>query len=148
MNILLVEDDYLLGRSTARLIEKASSHRVRLTHKAADIFKHCQSGWTQLVLMDVNLPGTFWENREVTGIDLSYLLKTQAKTAQLPIVLLTASTTDREQGQLLSESMADGIYAKPINDTEGFLSLLQQLWVSHKSLDDFGGFQGLTASAS
>jgi len=65
VNILLVEDDYLLGRSTAKLLEKLGDHRVRLTHKAADVFKHCQSGAIDLVIMDVNLPGTFWQGEEV-----------------------------------------------------------------------------------
>ena len=77
MNILLVEDDYLLGRSTARLLEKLGEHRVRLTHKATDVFKHCQSEWSDLVIMDVNLPGTFWQGQEVSGIDLCRLLKLQ-----------------------------------------------------------------------
>ena len=141
VNILLVEDDYLLGRSTARLLEKAGAHRVRLTHKATDIFKHCQSGWPQVVLMDVNLPGTFWHGEEVTGVDLSHMLKSQPTTAHLPIVLLTANATESEQTQLLRAAGADGIYPKPITDTDSFLLLLYQVCGS-------SGFQGLTASVS
>lgn len=141
MNILLVEDDYLLGRSTAKLIEKESSHRVRLTHKASDVFKHCQSGTIDLVIMDVNLPGTFWQGKEVTGIDLSRMLKTQPRTARLPIVLLSANTTEAEKGQLLGGALADAIYAKPITDANDFLILLIQVVGGR-------GFHGLTASAS
>lgn len=141
MNILLVEDDYLLGRSTARLLEKAGKHRVRLTHKAADVFKHCQSGAVELVIMDVNLPGTFWEGEEVTGLDLSRLLKTQPKTSRLPIVLLTADAMDAEQGSLLGEALANAIYPKPIADADDFLSLLLQVKLG-------GGFHGFRASAS
>ena len=141
MNILLVEDDYLLGRSTAKLLEKAGQHRVRLTHKAADVFKHCQSGGIDLVIMDVNLPGTFWQGKEVTGVDLSRMLKSQQRTARLPIVLLSANTTDAEQSRLLSEAMADSIYTKPITNANDFLILLIQVSDGH-------GFQGLTASAS
>ena len=69
MNILMVEDDYLLGRSTARLLEKLGNHKVRLTHKAEDVFKCCRSGLIDVVIMDVNLPGTFWQEKEVTGVD-------------------------------------------------------------------------------
>lgn len=141
MNILLVEDDYLLGRSTARLLEKEGQHRVRLTHKAADVFKHCQSGTIDLVIMDVNLPGTFWQDEEVTGVDLSRLLKLQPRTARLPVVLLSANTTESEQGRLLGEALADGIYTKPITDADDFLILLIQVSGGR-------GFQGLTASAS
>ncbi|MEM6596633.1 MAG: response regulator [Cyanobacteria bacterium P01_C01_bin.69] len=141
MNILLVEDDYLLGRSTARLLEKAGQHRVRLTHKAADVFKHCQSGAVDLVIMDVNLPGTFWQEEEVTGVDLSRMLKLQPRTARVPVVLLSANTTDSEQGRLMGEALADAIYSKPITDADEFLVLLIQVSGGR-------GFQGLTASAS
>ncbi|MEL6492579.1 MAG: response regulator [Cyanobacteria bacterium J06634_6] len=162
MNILLVEDDYLLGRSTARLIEKAGEkvgektgeHRVRLTHKAADILKHCQSGWTEVVLMDIDLPGTFWKEEEVTGVSLARLLKSQPQTVHIPILLLSAYATETEKRRLLSESAADGIYTKPITDTDSFLRLLMQVchgkgpsWEGHGEGPSWGG-HGLTASAS
>ena len=109
MNILLVEDDYLLGRSTARLLEKKGKHRVRLTRKAADIFKHCQSGLIELVIMDVNLPGTVWQEQEVTGIELSRLLKSQPQTARLPVLLLSTNAANVNPRHLLLESGATGI---------------------------------------
>ncbi|MEL6901380.1 MAG: response regulator [Cyanobacteria bacterium J06606_4] len=141
MNILLVEDDYLLGRSMARLLEAAGPHRVRLTHKAADVFKHCQSGVIDVVVMDVNLPGTVWQGKEVTGINLSRLLKSQVVTAHIPIVLLSANAKDIDGGHLLSDALADALCTKPITDAEDFVNLLMQVSSGR-------GFQGLTASAS
>ena len=141
MNILLVEDDYLLGRGTARLLEKLGNHRVRLTHKAVDVFKHCRSGSIDLVIMDVNLPGTFWQGEEVTGVDLSRFLKQQPETAHLPVVLLTAHAGESDRTRLLADSKADCFCTKPITDYEAFLSLLVQV-------GDEGGFHGLTASVS
>ncbi|KPQ36339.1 MAG: CheY-like receiver [Phormidesmis priestleyi Ana] len=141
MNILLVEDDYLLGRSTAKLLEKLGDHRVRLTHKAADVFKHCQSGAIDLVIMDVNLPGTFWQGEEVSGVDLSRLLKTHAKTAHLPVVLLTAHSMNADQARLVRNAHADCLCTKPIEDYEAFLALLMQM-------QSGGGAHGLTMSAS
>ena len=141
LNILLVEDDYLLGRSTARLLEKLGEHRVRLTHKATDVFKHCESGWCDLVIMDVNLPGTFWRGEEVSGVDLSLLLKSQDKTVQIPVVLLTAYAMDSDRLRLLGESKANYLCTKPIVDYEAFLTLLERV----RSGDEP---QGLTASAS
>ncbi len=141
MNILLVEDDYLLGRGTARLLEKLGEHRVRLTHKAADVFKHCQSGAIDLVIMDVNLPGTVWQGKEVTGADLSRLLKSQPATAHLPIVLLSAHAMDENRAQLLSGALANCLCTKPIDDYEAFLQLLVKVQAGEER-------QGLTASAS
>ena len=140
MNILLVEDDYLLGRSTARLLEKLGEHRVRLTHKAADVFKHCQSGWSDLVIMDVNLPGTFWQGQEVSGLDLCRLLKLQPQTTHLPVVILTAYAME-DDIRMLNDSLANHLCTKPIIDYEAFLHLLEQL---QRGED----VQGLTTSAS
>ena len=141
MNILMVEDDYLLGRGTARLLEKLGDHRVRLTHKAADVFKQCQSGLIDLVIMDINLPGTFWQGEEVTGVDLSRLLKSQPETAHLPIVLLTAHAMDSNRTRLLSDALADCLCTKPIDDYEAFLALLMEVERGDR-------LQELTASAS
>lgn len=127
MNILLVEDDYLLGRSTARVLEASGEHRVRLTHKAADVFKYCEVGSVELVLMDVNLPGTFWRGKEVTGVDLSRLLKSNPKTWHLPIVLLVANAVEVNQARLMSDALADLICTKPIKDADSFLALLVQM---------------------
>lgn len=141
VNILLVEDDYLLGRGTARLLEKLGNHRVRLTHKAADIFKHARSGAIDLVIMDVNLPGTFWQGEEVSGVDLSRLLKTAPETARLPVVLLSAHATNADRSRLLSQALADCLCTKPIADYDAFLTLLRRV----KNGD---GFQEPAASAS
>ncbi len=127
MNILLVEDDYLLGRSTARLLEASGQHRVRLTHKAADVFKLCEAGSIELVLMDVNLPGTFWQGKEVTGVDLSRILKLNPMTRHLPVVLLTANATEIDEGKLMSAGLADLVCTKPIRDADMLLSVLVQL---------------------
>ncbi|MEL6159166.1 MAG: response regulator [Cyanobacteria bacterium J06623_5] len=141
MNILLVEDDYLLGRSMARLLEATGTHRVRLTHKAADVFKHCQSGVIDVVVMDVNLPGTVWQGKEVTGVNLSRMLKSQPMTAHIPVVLLSGNARDIDGGHLLGDALADALCTKPITDAEDFVDLLMKI-------SSGGGFQGLTASAS
>lgn len=127
MNILLVEDDYLIGRGTARLLEKLGNHRVRLTHKATDVFRHCESSGIDLVIMDINLPGTVWQGKEVTGVDLSRMLKSQPQTAHLPVVLLTGHATLAERGRLLGEAIADELCTKPIADYDAFLSLLDSI---------------------
>lgn len=127
MNILLVEDDYLLGRSTVRLLEASGQHRVRLTHKAADVFKYCEAGSVELVLMDVNLPGTFWQGEEVTGVDLSRLLKSNPLTWHLPVVLLAANAVKMDQAHLMSDALADLVCTKPIKDADILLSSLAQV---------------------
>lgn len=128
MKILLVDDDYLLAKGTAKLIERLSKYPVVLADEPAEIFRFCQSGEVDIVLMDVNLPGAYLGDEEVSGTDLARLLKTDLKTAYIPIILLTAYALVSERRKLLEASMADDLYTKPVTNYEELLSLITQLY--------------------
>lgn len=128
MNILLVDDDYLLAKGTAKLIERLSNYPVILADEPAEIFRLCQSGTIDVVLMDVNLPGAYWEEEEVSGADLARLLKTDPKTAYLPIILLTAYALLSERQRLLQISLADDLYTKPVTDYDHLLKLITKFF--------------------
>lgn len=128
MKILLVDDDYLLAKGTAKLIERLSKYSVALADEPAEIFRLCQSGEVDIVLMDVNLPGAYLGDEEVSGTDLARLLKTDQKTAYIPIILLTAYALVSERKKLLEASMADDLYTKPVTNYEELLSLITQLY--------------------
>lgn len=126
MNILLVDDDELLARGTAKLLQRLGGHQVVTTENPVEIMHYCQSGTIDIVLMDVNLPGAEWDGREVSGADLSHHLKTSPQTAHLPIILVTAYAMLSERQTLLENSLADGFLAKPITDYKAFLALIDQ----------------------
>lgn len=128
MKILLVDDDYLLAKGTAKLIQRLGGHQVTITDEPAEIFRQCQTGSVDLILMDVNLPGAQWEGQEVSGADISRILKTQAApTHTPPIILVTAYAMLSERQTLLEASKADEFCAKPITDYEALLKLIAQL---------------------
>ncbi|GET37255.1 response regulator [Microseira wollei] len=127
MNILLVEDDIILAESTACLIQRIGGHQVYITDEPTEVFRYCQSGTIDVVMMDVNLPGAAWQGEFVSGTELSQLLKNQPETADIPIVLVTAYALANEQQKLLEISKADGLYAKPITDFKAFLAMLVKL---------------------
>jgi CheY-like chemotaxis protein len=77
--------------------------------------------------MDVNLPEAQWNGEEVSGADISQFLKTDPKTAEIPIILVTAYAMQGEQQKLLATSQADGFFAKPITEYESLLQLMAQL---------------------
>ncbi len=77
--------------------------------------------------MDVNLPGAFWDDREVSGADLAHILKTHPQTANLPIILVTAYAMLSEREAFLESSRADDFVAKPITDYEALLKLIDRL---------------------
>ena len=132
MKILLVDDDAILAETTATLIECTGDHQVYITDEPTEVFRQCQSGNVDLVMMDVNLPGAKWEGKSVSGADLSRLLKTQPQTANIPIILVTAYALVNEQHYLLETSKADSFYAKPILDFDLFLASLTQLVKQYK----------------
>ncbi len=128
MKILLVDDDYLLAKGTAKLIERLSEYPVALADEPSEIFRHCQSGEVDVVLMDVNLPGAYWGDEEVSGTDIARMLKTDPKTAYIPIILLTAYALLSERKKLLEASLADDLYTKPVTDYEDLLRLITRLY--------------------
>lgn len=127
LNILLVDDDYLLAKGTAKLIQRLGGHQVLIADEPAEIFRVCESGDIHLVMMDVNLPGAQWQGQEVSGTDISRLLKTQPQTAHIPIILVTAYAMVTERQPLMKNSLADAFCPKPITDYEALLELVDRL---------------------
>jgi two-component system, cell cycle response regulator DivK len=128
LNILLVDDDYLLAKGSARLIERLGHHKVIITDNPTEIFSLCRGGTIQVILMDVNLPGAVWEDKDVSGVDLSRFLKNDPITAHIPVILVTAYAMLAERQPLLSNSHADELCTKPITDYEGLLNLIDTLY--------------------
>lgn len=134
INILLVDDDELLAKGTAKLVQRLGGHQVFITDEPVEIFQHCQSGKIDLVMMDVNLPGALWKGQEVSGADVARLLKTQPKTAHIPIVLVTAYAMLTERQSLMTSSQADEFCPKPITDYEALLKLFDRLCQKRQSV--------------
>lgn len=127
MNILLVDDDVVLAKGTAKLLQRLGNHQVQISDAPVDIIQLCQSGGVDLVVMDVNLPGAEWEGQSISGADLARYLKEHPATSHLPIILLTAYAMLDEREKLLKTSQADAFLAKPILDYEAMLNLMERL---------------------
>ncbi|MBW4471123.1 MAG: response regulator [Stenomitos rutilans HA7619-LM2] len=126
-HVLLVDDDQTLAKGTAKLIQRLGKHDVTIVDEPADIVRHCRSQPTDIVLMDVNLPGAEWEGQTVSGADLASFLKTHPETAHLPIILVTAYAMLNERQALLEQSQADALCVKPITDYQALLKLIDRL---------------------
>lgn len=127
VNILLVDDDYVLAKGAAKLIQRLGGHRVHIADDPAEILQRCRSGAVDAVLMDVNLPGAQWEGQAVSGTDIARTLKMETETAHIPIVLVTAYAMLSERQALMAASLADDFCTKPIINYEALLRLLDHL---------------------
>jgi CheY-like chemotaxis protein len=97
LNILLVDDDYTLACSTAKLIPRLGGHNVYRADEPAEIFRLCLAREVDLVLLDINLLGAQWQSQAVSGVDIARILKNQAQTSHIPIILVTAHATATER---------------------------------------------------
>jgi CheY-like chemotaxis protein len=55
------------------------------------------------------------------------MLKADPKTANLPIILVTAHATESDRVNFLSQSGADGYFSKPIVDPQQFIDSVKSL---------------------
>lgn len=100
MNILLVDDDEDVVTLLKFRLDKAN-HQVVVAQTGNEALKKAQSLKPDLILMDINIP-------EPNGIEVCQTLKKEAKTAQIPIILLTGATQVKE-----SDAPADALVIKP-----------------------------------
>ena len=127
LNILLVEDNLPLAKSTAKLIERLSGHQVQLTDEPKTAWEICKAGKVDIALIDIYLPGASWAGKEVSGTDLSRMLKAETETAHIPIILLTAYAMSSERESLLADSQADEFFTKPIKDYTALIKAIERL---------------------
>jgi two-component system, NtrC family, sensor kinase len=85
--ILVVEDDERVRRGLQRAFE-SEGHRVVACGDAAEALRELHRQACDLVVLDVELPG-------VSGLALCRLLRAQAATRRLPVIVL--SSHDREE---------------------------------------------------
>ena len=104
--ILIVEDNEA-NRLLAGAVLEREGYRVEMAGNAQDALDMLAIGSPDLILMDVQMPG-------MDGLTLTRRLKSNTRTADIPVVALTAlaMTGDRE---LTLEAGCSGYISKPIN---------------------------------
>jgi len=107
--ILVVEDE----PSILSLIEvnlRRAGHAVQLAPDAETARRLIQEALPDLVLLDWMLPG-------MSGVDLARLLRSEARTRRLPIIMLTARAEERDKIEALDLG-ADDYVTKPFSPRE------------------------------
>ena len=124
--ILLVDDDQINVRVFSKVLTKLGGMEVRYAASVEEIIQSVHSDQIDLVLLDVSLPWSY-KNETVNGIKISRLVKSDPKTANLPILLVTAHAMQGDRERFLDLSGADGYASKPIIDHQAFIELIQSL---------------------
>jgi len=124
---IVVEDDPQNATVFRKLLEKRLGFSVTHTADPRELFAAVAAGGVDLVVMDVSLKGCAWEGRPVSGVELCRLLKADAASMHIPVLLATAHAMRGDAERLLAESGADRYLSKPIVDHDAFVACVRDL---------------------
>ncbi len=108
-NILLVEDEPAIQELLAFNISQCG-YRAIQAFDAASAWDHINRELPDLILLDWMLPGS-------SGIEIARRLRADPRTRNIPIIMLTARTDERDKVMGL-ESGADDYITKPFSPRE------------------------------
>ena len=108
-NILLVEDEPAIQELLAFNVTQCG-FRATQAQDAASALSHISHALPDLILLDWMLPGS-------SGIELARRLRADQRTRNIPIIMLTARTDERDKVMGL-ESGADDYITKPFSPRE------------------------------
>ncbi len=125
--VLIVEDDLVNARVFSKILTKRGGLSVRHTENVEEVMEIAQAGGADIILMDVSLSRSMYQGRPVDGIKITQMLKSDEKTAKLPIILVTAHAMQGDREHFLQQSGADGYISKPVVDHQAFVEQILAL---------------------
>ena len=117
---VLVVDDSAANLKLAFALLTHEGYDVRLATNAADALRELEGAPTDLILMDVQLPG-------VDGYALTRQLKANPRLRHISVVAVTAYASSSDRARAF-EAGCDGYLAKPL-DPDSFGTVLEH-WLS------------------
>lgn len=115
--ILVVEDNDR-NRRLLKILLRSRGYEVIEAVTGEEAMKYLRDHKPDLILMDIQLPN-------VDGLDLTKNIKSNPKTAHIPIVAVTAYAMKGDRERIL-EAGCDGYISKPI-DTRKLILLVAEI---------------------
>ena len=125
--VLIVEDDPINLRVFSKILTKRGGLQVKGTEIVEEVLQFAQSGEIDAILMDVALANSSYQGKPVDGIKITQMLKADAKTVNLPVILVTAHAMEGDRENFLKQSGADGYISKPVVDHDAFIHQIVSL---------------------
>lgn len=125
--VLIVEDDLLNARVFSKILTKRGGLEVKHTENVEEVMQIAKGGKADIILMDVSLSRSVYQGKAVDGIKITQMLKADAQTASLPIILVTAHAMEGDRESFLRQSGADGYISKPVVDHQQFVDQILAL---------------------
>lgn len=125
--VLIVEDDPINLRVFSKILTKRGGLNVKGTEDVEEVMKIAHAGDVDIILMDVSLAHSVYQGEPVDGIKITQMLKADAQTSNLPIILVTAHALQGNRETFLKQSGADGYISKPVVDHQQFVDQILAL---------------------
>lgn len=125
--VLIVEDDPVNLRVFSKILTKRGGLEVKGTEDVEEVIQIAQAGGVDIILMDVSLSNSTYQGKSVDGIKITQMLKSDPKTENIPIVLVTAHAMEGDRENFLKQSGADGYISKPVVDHQQFIDRIVEL---------------------
>ncbi len=119
--VLIVEDDMVNARVFSKILTKRGGLAVKHTEDVEEVLSIAQKKEADVILMDVSLSHSVYQGKPVDGIEITQILKSDPKTAEIPVILVTAHAMDGDREAFLTQSGADGYISKPVVDHQKFV---------------------------
>lgn len=126
-SVLIVEDNPLVAKFYALALERVGHFRCLRSQTADEVLARAQAGEADLVIVDISLANFTHQGELIDGLQLSRLLKDDARTHHIPILLVTAHAMEGDRERFLAASGADGYLQKPIYDSQVLVGKVKEL---------------------
>lgn len=125
--ILLVEDDPINVKFIEVVLTRMGGYEVVVSEDVEEILALARGGTLDGIIMDISLARSSYQGKKVDGIFITKLLKADAETAKIPVLMATAHAMYGDREKFLAETGAEGYLSKPIHDPDAFLREVQSV---------------------
>ena len=101
---IMVVDDERDMVDAVKMVLEMEGYEVVVAYDGDEALQKVDAEMPDLILLDQMMPGK-------SGIEVCKILKSQAKTKHIPVLIFTASGLDIDD--LVAEAQADGYFRKP-----------------------------------
>lgn len=120
--VLIVEDEPSNVRVFSKILTKRGGLAVKHTENVEEVLQIALEGEADIILMDIDLRNSRYQGKAVNGLQITQMLKANPQTANVPVILVTASAMEGDRENFLKQSGADGYIPKPIIDQQEFVA--------------------------
>jgi len=125
--ILVVEDNPQVAKFYRLALERAGGYRCLLVDSGDEIVALARADEVDAIVLDISLANCTYQGRRMDGLEIARILKADAATRHIPILLATAHAMEGDRERFLAASGADGYIEKPIYDPQLLIQQIEQV---------------------